>query len=105
MSDQITTSPSGWISVEDRLPLGHALATYINQCGRRETVIAFHAKKHEIKSDGDDEWFDYDEGKDCFYLKEGWYENLEDWDGRSSITINCAVTHWMPLPAPPQEKS
>ena len=42
----------------------------------------------------------YDEETDTFYCEEGWYETNEfeevHWN------IHGIVTHWMPLPEPPQ---
>lgn len=46
---------------------------------------------------------EYDEETDEYYLKEGWYEVIRNWDEYGSAVIGDFVTHWMPLPEPPKE--
>ena len=46
---------------------------------------------------------EYDEEDDEYYLLEGWYEVIKNWDDYNSIVIHSFVTHWMPLPEPPKE--
>ena len=100
-----------WISVEDRLPeVGrNVLAYYINVLGKYRIVKGYYAAKYTIES-VNDEWSsdevndEYCEERDQYYLQEGWYEALDNWEEFSSIVIsNGDVTHWMPLPAPPHE--
>jgi hypothetical protein len=62
MSDQITTSPSGWISVEDRLP--ERCVRVIVSDGR-DVCIAY-------REDDGDEWFPIDYG----YVS---VENITHW--------------------------
>lgn len=46
----------------------------------------------------------YSEEADDWYIPEGWWEyrRFNDDDVYNNI-IDCAVTHWMPLPEPPEE--
>ncbi len=44
----------------------------------------------------------YDEATDEYYLKEGFYERIFNWDEYSSVVISDFVTHWMPLPELPE---
>lgn len=44
---------------------------------------------------------EYDEETDEFYLLDGFYERINNWDEYSSVVISDNVTHWMPLPEPP----
>ena len=56
-----------------------------------------------IESDDDSEISEYDEATDCCYTPEGWYEKIDNWGDYSSVAVvEGEVTHWMPLPAPPQ---
>lgn len=46
---------------------------------------------------------DYDEATDTYYIPEGWYELIENWDEYSFVALNAftVITHWLPLPASP----
>lgn len=100
-----------WISVRDKLPEcgKHVLTScevrLLSGSKKRYTCIAFHAEKHKISEHypEEDYCYDYDEEQDEYYLKEGWYEVIHNWDEYSSVVIDDFVTHWMPLPEPPKE--
>ena len=57
------------------------------------------------EADGDAEaCIEYDEAADTYYVTEGWYECIDNWDDYSSVAVTEGeVTHWMPLPQPPIE--
>lgn len=107
--DQIDSAPTvgGWISVKDRMPESgkHVLVTCeirpIGRKSRQYVCEAFYAGKYCISdvSADDDIAYDYNEEEDEYYLKEGWYECIHNWDEYSSIVILDFVTHWMPLPS------
>ena len=94
-----------WIDTNIYLPESgkNVLVFYKNSHGKSRIVKAFFADQDTIESDPEDEANDeYNEERDCYYLKEGWYECVDNWDEWSSIVItNGTVTHWTPLPEIP----
>lgn len=109
----VTAEPK-WISVEDRLPKDRKSVNVVVERKREDGKIfqfvmtASHIGHHEIEAeewpdyDGDTE---YDEENDCFWIPENWYEDnfMED-NMNYLICDEYRVTHWMPLPEPPEEK-
>jgi len=86
---------SEWISVEERMPESglHVLAYYTNS----------FSKGRRIRAEYVAQCVGHDEESDSFYLAEGWYELMDNWDEYSSISVTeGVVSHWMPLPPPPK---
>ena len=92
--------PDEWISVEDRLPESerYVIAYGKNSYGNGRTIRAFYAEKFTVEQSDDDEWTDYDEKSDEFYLPKGWYE-CNEFD-EVHYHVDFPITHWMPLPEP-----
>jgi hypothetical protein len=101
-----------WISVDERLPESGVLCLLCCDVKRydgthRQYVCdGFHAErfKEECYSADDECVTEYNEETDGYYLHEGWYEEINNWDEYSSIAIDDTVTHWMPLPEAPKMK-
>lgn len=98
---------SGWVSVDERLPEPDVvvLAAYKNLHGkwRRIRAVYIPAKTRELHYDYDELEGVYDEESDTYYWEEGWYEAIDNWDEFAYITVSGGkVTHWMPLPTPPE---
>ena len=97
-----------WIPVTERLPESetHVLAacrTLFSNCGY--ICDAFYAapKSMEVSCyDACECETEYDEEEDKYFLVSGWYEVIKNWDDYDSIAIEDKVTHWMPLPQPPE---
>lgn len=103
---------SEWISVEERLPESgaHCLLCCdikrIDGTHRQYVCDGYHAErwKEECSNSDDDCAVEYNEEDDEYYLCEGWYEVIKNWDDYTSIAIADTITHWMPLPEPPKMK-
>ena len=78
----------GWISVKDRLPeKDRQYLVCLNQT--HLMVVSFAKKLEEVDRD-------VFKGRD----EPGWFDWDTEWCGFYEIT---GVTHWMPLPEPPEE--
>lgn len=103
---------SEWISVDERLPESGVLCLLCCDVKRYDgthkqyVCDGFHAErfKEECYSADDECVTEYNEETDEYYLREGWYEEINNWDEYYSIAIDDTVTHWMPLPSAPKMK-
>ena len=93
-----------WTLVEEKLPeYGVSVIVYVkDNCGKNIIIRAmyiapFTMEQHE---DGYDD-ADYDEDKDIYFVKEGWYENNVYEEAHYAVDGN--ITHWMSLPSPPKD--
>lgn len=100
-----------WISVKDRLPENgvHVLLCcemhrYGGEIAGKYICDGYYAEANKIIAGGfpDDCDCEYSEEDDEYYLREGWYEVIKNWDDYNSVTVEDSVTHWMPLPQPPK---
>lgn len=82
------------------------LAYYLNSHGKGRRIRAEYVKSWTVQvddlSDPDTECVDYSEQDDAYYIREGWYELIDNWDEYSRIAVHEGViTHWQELtPAP-----
>lgn len=67
-------------------------------------MVGNYVPKHFEENNDSEDWFDYDEKTDTYYLPEGWYENQWNWGEYARISIGEGVTHWMPLPEKPNKE-
>lgn len=100
-----------WISVKDRLPESGVHVLLCCEMHRHGGEIAgkyvcdgYYAEANKIIAGGfpDECDCEYSEEDDEYYLREGWYEVIKNWDDYNSVTVGDFVTHWMPLPEPPE---
>ena len=98
---------SGWIKCSDRLPEHgvKVVAYYRNAMGKERRVMACYFERFKEESNMEECNDEYHEGTDTYYIKEGWYEMVDNWDDYDSFVIyQGIVTHWQPLPDPPKEE-
>lgn len=101
-----------WISVDERLPESgeHCLISCtvkrFDGTHGQYVCVGYYAEKFKHLAYGvdDDCVSEYNEENDEFYISEGWYEVIKNWDDYGFVAIGDFVTHWMPLPEPPNMK-
>lgn len=102
---------TSWISVKDRLPENgvHVLLCcemhrYGGEIAGKYVCDGYYAEANKIIAGGfpDECNCEYNEEDDEYYLCEGWYEVIKNWDDYNSVAVEDFVTHWMPIPEPPE---
>jgi hypothetical protein len=92
---------SEWQDIETAPKMRKVIATYVNELGKRRTVMACYYVDHALEMH--DDYADvgvYDEATGDSYAPAGWYEEI-DHEG-DIFLLGGEPTHWMPLPAPPK---
>ena len=100
--------PVAWTPVAEALPKSgeKVLACYRHRWGNLRPIRAFWTAAKTEEADSDDARMEYDEATDAYYVPEGWYECIDNWDDYSSVAVTEGkVTHWMPLPDPPKTEA
>ena len=105
LAEQEKQEPVVWISVADQMPKSFkpVLVRYWYERtysgGIVDRVIRALWIPAKTEESNDEDHFEYDEDTDTYYIPEGWYEVVDNWDEYSSVHV-CEgdITHWMPLP-------
>ncbi len=96
-----------WNSVDKKKPeaMIKVLAYGTNSLYKGRVIMAEYIPKNTIDSNDflDDEFLgdysEYDDEKDIYWVKEGWWESSEESDTNWKVSLD--ITHWMSLPAIP----
>lgn len=111
---QLEAQVPRWISVKDRLPenektvLISATRKGVNGKCWHVVMTAFYTDGNLHTEDSSFAWdceyapLEYCEETDDYIIPEGWWEAVECGDEFSAVDL--FVTHWMPLPEPPEEE-
>ena len=105
----ITPEPH-WIPVTEKLPeTGQDVELccgYKNYRGEivRYICIAYHVNRYEMKysADWDEGCDEYREEDDEYYILEGWYERIHNWDTYGAVKIDDLALAWRELPKLPE---
>lgn len=99
-----------WISVKDKLPeVETEVLVACDRNGYRFVCPAIYEDGTVLTQDSIWNWYElenygtYSEENDDYFVPEGWWENRQFTpDDIYNSPVDCAVTHWMPLPEPPK---
>lgn len=99
---------SEWIKCSERMPKSGetVLAAYRNHHGNWRRICAQWIKRHTVEASPEFEEgvAQYDDDTDTYYLVEGWWERIDNWDDYYRVLVHEGTpTHWQPLPQPPED--
>ena len=102
-----------WIPITERLPKPETEVMIVcNDNGRRFIATAIHENGKQLSEESCWVWTDiweygrYDEEHDDYFVPEGWWESrCFTPDDVYNCMVDCEVTHWMPMPELPEEKT
>lgn len=101
-----------WIKCSEKMPdpeKAVLLLCEIRPGGHKYICVGFYVPNHWLREQSDYSWdweacSEYDEEHDDYFVNEGWYERIMNWDEYSAVGIGDFVIAWMPLPKSQEEQ-
>lgn len=91
-----------WINVNHRQPENQK--NVLGMVDKKHRAIVFYIKEHTEEIEPDEDFELYDEKEGVLFYKEGWYEELEQFQHQYDfVWATRNITHWQPLPEPPKD--
>lgn len=100
MSNQKMREAAGWQPIGTAPHQKAVLIHYKNSHGNSRVIKAKFVPRYTVESDGENDSYDeYCDEKDALFLREGWYELIDNWGDFSSVHVYEGVPDmWHPLP-------
>lgn len=93
---------SEWIPIDKQMPPAGKSVLLLQKTGYKDNcVIIVGHYVEKFTEECSEEWSEYCEEKDEYFLPEGFYEHQFNWGEYAAIGCNEPVTHWMPQPEKP----
>ena len=92
-----------WIPCSEKMPSETVIATVETKVFRYRYVCeAVWVPRWTWKASSDawEDCSEYKEDDDEYYVLEGWYERVHNWDKYAYVAIDDNVIAWMPIPIP-----
>ena len=92
-----------WIPCSEKMPSETVIATVETKVFRYRYVCeAVWVPRWTWKASSDawEDCSEYKEDDDEYYVLEGWYERVHNWDEYAYVAIDDNVIAWMPIPIP-----
>lgn len=98
------TRVSQWEPIYTAPKDGRAVLVYYkNEQMKGRIVKARYVNKFTVECD-DDTFSSESDENDILYCPEGWYEQVDNYDDYAEFYMKRNITHWMPLPSPPEDQ-
>jgi hypothetical protein len=94
---------AAWMPIEDAPKDVEVLVKYSQELGTECIVKSKFIPKFTFCSMAED-CCEYDEKTDKYYLFEGWYEIIHNWDEYNMVSIASKPTHFRHMPKLPKSK-
>jgi hypothetical protein len=97
VSSEKVNQPAEWSPIETAPKGRKIICGFRNEAGKWRTVMGQYIRAFTMEME--DDWGDVrDDDDGCFYVPEGWYEDVYSAEMAGE---SIDPTHWMPLPTPP----